>query len=372
MAFNRSVFIASAVAALLIAGGGAYVVGVQSNAAPTSEDGGGDGPPPAVVQTATAVTASLAPSSEVPGSVVSVQDSLIAAATSGKIEWVAEVGAVIAKGEIIARIDPADAAIARDDAAAEIRRLQARADYLDRNYERFVGLGDESGESEASLDAMRADRDEARVALDRARVALRRAETMLDRTEVRAPFDGRVVSREIQVGEFAAPGAAIARLVDIGTLEVSAQAPSALVGNVAPGDTVSITHGADRVAAPIRAIVPVGDEISRTLELRLALDDADWHIGAAVQVRLPSAAARMVTAAPRDALVLRANRVSVYTIDDDNIAHRRDVRLGAADGDLIEVIGDVAPGDRLVIRGGERLRDGQAVEIADQSDPASS
>ena len=100
------------------------------------------------------------------------------------------------------------------------------------------------------------------------------------------------------------------------------------------------------------------------LELRLELPETTWYIGSAVRVSLPSAAARIVTAVPRDALVLRADRISVFVISEENAARRVDVELGTAEGDFIEVIGDVKAGDTVVIRGGERLRDGQSVTIS--------
>ncbi|MEO1253060.1 MAG: efflux RND transporter periplasmic adaptor subunit, partial [Pseudomonadota bacterium] len=236
-------------------------------------------------------------------------------------------------------------------------------DYLDRLVTRYEGLGEEAGESEASLDEMRANRDEARQALTQAEVALARAEVTLERTLVRAPFAGRVVNQEIQVGEFANPGTALVRLVDIQELEVTARAPATLVGNVAAGDAVTIRYGAESADAELRAVVPVGDERSRMLELRFALPQSNWFIGSAVRVALPAAAAKSVIAAPRDALVLRAERISVFVIGDDDTARQVDVELGVAQGEFIEVIGDIKAGDRLVIRGGERLRNGQTVRL---------
>ena len=375
MRANRAKIILTAIAVISAAGGVAYFTGKKEAGAAQAvgqQDGAPGGPPPAVVHVAEAVSANLAPLSEAPGSVVSVRDSLVAAATTGKISWIEDIGAEVEEGAVIARIDDADATFNRDSNAADVRRLKARSDHLGRLYERFVSLGDDGGESQASLDEMRANRDEARQNLERARVALRRAEIELARTEVRAPFSGRLVTQEIQVGEFASPGSAIARLVDTKTLEVTAQAPAALLQNIAAGDQVTITHGAMSIKAPVRAIVPVGDEVSRTLELRLQLPETGWHIGTAVRVHLPTAAARNVVAGPRDALVLRSNRVSVFTIDEENKAKRIDVQLGSAEGDLIELIGDISVGDQLVIRGGERLRDGQDVDIRDPGASAQS
>lgn len=370
---NRKMILAGAAGVMLIAAGtAAFVYGghVGSSADAAQGDQARQGPPPANVAVATAEKKSLAPRSEAPGSVVSLRDSLVAAATSGKIEWVEDVGAEVEEGDIIARIEQADALLTRDNNAAEVRRLRARADYLESLYKRFVGLGEDAGESEAALDEMRSNRDEALQALAQAEVALRRAEINLERTEVKAPFAGRIVSQETQVGEFANPGTELIRLVDTRRLEVTARAPANLARNISAGDTITVANGAEMMDATVRAIVPVGDDRSRMLELRLELPDASWYIGSAVRVSLPASAPRTVTAVPRDALVLRADRISVFVISEEGTATRVDVELGAAEGDHIEVIGDVQPGDDVVIRGGERLRDGQPVTISSLSGDA--
>lgn len=363
---RKFIFAGSAGAVLIAAASTAYFYGNAIGADAETADAGqqNSGPPPAVVTVAKAEQRQLAPHAETPGSVVSTRDSLIAAATSGKIDWVAEIGAEVEEGDVIARIDNADARLAHDDSAAEVARLRSRSDYLSRTYERFTGLGEEAGESESALDQMRSDRDQARQSLAQAEVAHQRAKITLDRTEVRAPFAGRVVNREIQVGEYANPGAGLVRLVDTRRLEVTARAPAALARNITAGDMIKVTNGVATMQAEVRAVVPVGDALSRMLELRLDLPDSDWYIGSAVRVALPAAQARSVTAAPRDALVLRADRISVFVIAEDDTARRVDVKIGAAEGDFIEVIGEINTGDRLVIRGGERLRDGQKVTLS--------
>jgi RND family efflux transporter MFP subunit len=375
---KRKTQIASTAAALLIAAGAAsffYGSNVGASADTDTADAGDaaapSGPPPAPVSVAAAERRLLAPHSDSPGSVVATYDSLVAAATSGKIEWVADVGAEVAEGDVIARIDPADARLTRDDNAAAVRRLTARADYLDSFYKRFLSLGEDAGESAASLDEMRSNRDEAMEAVKQAQVAHDRAEIVLARTDVKAPFDGRIVSRQIQIGEFANPGTQLVRLVDTRRLEVSARAPANLVRNISAGDTIQIANGAETASATVRAIVPVGDALSRMLELRLEIPETGWYIGSAVRVRLPAKVAKTVTAVPRDALVLRADRISVFVISEDKTARRVDVELGTAEGDFIEVIGDIDAGDDVVIRGGERLRDGQTVTIATNLDEPS-
>ncbi len=85
-----------------------------------------------------------------------------------------------------------------------------------------------------------------------------------------------------------------------------------------------------------------------------------------MRIAVPTALRREVLSVPRDALVIRRNSISLYRIDDDNIARQVSVRTGIASGAFIEVRGDMKAGDRVVIRGGERLRDGQQVTVQNQ------
>ncbi|MEZ5922690.1 MAG: efflux RND transporter periplasmic adaptor subunit [Parvularculaceae bacterium] len=278
-----------------------------------------------------------------------------------------EIGNEVKEGDVIARIDPADATVQRDQARADIKRLEARANFLVTRVKRFESLGENGGESRSTLDQMRSERDEAAQNLASAKVTLRAAEIALERTEVKAPFNGRIAARETEVGEFVQVGAPIARLVNLDALEVTARAPDALLAAVHEGDEIGVNNSGESLTARVRAIVPVGDTVSRTLELRLVLPKTDWHIGSAVEVRLPRTAPRRVVAVDRDALILRADKVSLFLVNPENIAKKIDVELGAADGNLIEVIGAVKAGDVVVIRGGERLRDGQKVVIQDEA-----
>ncbi|MEL6360657.1 MAG: efflux RND transporter periplasmic adaptor subunit [Pseudomonadota bacterium] len=369
---RRRLLIAASLTTFIAAAGLWFAFGQESIAAEDTDEEETEtvdqGPPPAPVRVAEAVETTLAPLSDIPGSVISSSDSLIASATVGKLEWVAEIGAEIDEGAVIARLDQQDAVLARDEAKSDIGRLQARFEYLSSLYDRYVGLGEDTGEPAATLDEMRANKEEALQNLKRAEVALRRAETTLARTSIRAPFRGRIVSREIEVGEFANAGTPIARLVNTSDTEVTAQAPASILDAVSADDRIMVIRGSEEIEATVKAIVPVGDLVSRTMELRISMPETDWLIGEAVRVRVPATRPRLALAAPRDALVLRADRVSVFKIDNEMAAKQIDVDLGTAEGDLIEIVGDIAAGDRLVVRGGERLRDGQKVTIKEDED----
>ena len=117
----------------------------------------------------------------------------------------------------------------------------------------------------------------------------------------------------------------------------------------------------------MRTLVAAGDARSRLLDLRLSLPENGWTIGRPVRIALPTAIAREVLAVPRDALVLRRDGAAVFRVTEEGVAERISVQLGVASGSLVEVVGDLNAGDRVVTRGGERLRPGQTVKILNAS-----
>ena len=325
------------------------------------------GPPPATVVVADATQMTMAPSTLLPGTVVSIRDAVIAAETSGKIVDVVNVGTQVEAGTTLAQIDNTDASQLVSQRRAELQRLETLAKYHDDYFKRIDEYEHKLGLSAIAIAELRSNRDTAKADLASGQTALRVAKTALERTEIRAPFNGSVVSQSIQTGEYAQTGTSIVRLVDTTNLEVSAQVPASLVQPIAAGTMLEVTGMGKTVLAPVRALVPVGDEINRTMELRVTLQGTDFMVGAPVRVALPTAQPRDVVAIPRDAIIVRSNSQYVFVVDDDNVAHRKDIEIGYADGDMVEVIGEVENNAQVIVRGGERLRDGQNVVYANNA-----
>ena len=82
-----------------------------------------------------------------------------------------------------------------------------------------------------------------------------------------------------------------------------------------------------------------------------------------LRVELPLGAAEQKLSVPRDSLIIRTQGVFVMRVNGENKAERVPVKLGVADGDWIAVEGEIEPGDRVIIRGGESLRGGEAVKV---------
>ncbi len=319
------------------------------------------GPPPANVVVAQATKVTMAPHTILPGTVLSVSDAVIASETTGKVLSVALVGDIVKSGDTLAQIDPENAKQLVAQREAAVARLSSLYQYH-KDYFARVNLEESKlGIPEIGIAELRSNMETAKADMQSAQAALKSAQLNLSRTYIRAPFSGRVVSQSIQPGEYAQIGSPVVRLVDTENLEISARVPAALVQPVAPGSLLEVSGTGKEIRAPLRALVPVGDAISRTMELRVQLVDSGLLVGSAVRVKLPSAQAKEVVAIPRDAVILRTNAQYIFVVDKNGVASRRDVELGFAEGSMIEAIGDVSAGDTVIVRGGERLRDGQTV-----------
>ena len=319
------------------------------------------GPPPANVEIAKAAAMEMKPHTVLPGTVVSMRDAVIAAETSGKILSVVDIGDEVGTEDNLAVIDDTDAKQVLNQRKAELQGLRSLHKYHSDYFKRIEEYDHKLGLSAIAIAELRSNLDTAAADVARGVAALNGAQIALDRTQIKAPFAGSVVSPAIQTGEYAPTGTAIVRLVDTVNLEVSAQVPASLVQPIEKGTLIEVSGMGRSVMAPVRALVPVGDSINRTMELRISLKDTGFLVGTPVRVTLATAQPKEVVAVPRDALILRSNSQYIFVVDEDNVAHKQDVLLGYAEGEMIEVIGDVSSNATVIIRGGERLRDGQSV-----------
>lgn len=317
--------------------------------------------PPPSVGVSLARTVEMAPTSALPGTVVSRNDSQLASEVEGRIASVAEVGTVVPKGGVVARVDSSLAALQLASDRASEARLSAQLEYDRGQAERMQNLFAQNAIAKSTRDQAVSTRDMDAAALAQARAAVKKSQYEFDHTEIRAPFPGRVVARLINPGEYATPGKPVVRLVDIGTTEVSVQIPIASAAYLSDGLPLAVNIEGKNIKATVRAIVPVGDLASRTVEVRLALPAGSGFVGDAANVYIPSAAPHQAVAVPRNALVLREDNTYVFKVDRKGVAVRVAVQTGSAQGSLIEVHGPIAPGERVIVRGAERLEAGERV-----------
>ncbi|NBD94890.1 MAG: efflux RND transporter periplasmic adaptor subunit [Gammaproteobacteria bacterium] len=314
------------------------------------------------VELSEARVTAMTPTMQVAGTVVSRSDAYLSAEVEGRLISVADVGRRVDAGGVVARVEDTRLRLQAEELEAEKTRAKARLRFLEAELRRFEQLAETNLAAASQIDQTRSERDIAESDLAVVNSRLNQVQDQLDRTLIEAPFPGVVAERLSQAGERVAVGTRVVRLVNPQDLEVVARAPLDYYRYVRSGDELAVTRGDETLIAPLRSVVSVGSEQSHVFELRLDIEDP-LPVGQTVRVTIPTADVREVLAVPRDALVLRGDGIAVFIVDADNTARRIRVTTGIGQGEWIEVSGPIQEGDRVIVRGNERLRPGQTVTI---------
>jgi RND family efflux transporter MFP subunit len=117
------------------------------------------------------------------------------------------------------------------------------------------------------------------------------------------------------------------------------------------------------VEGKVDAIIPRADPQARTfpVKVRISNDEGRIGVGMLAEVRLPAGESYQATVVPKDAVITQGQENFVYLLDGEDTVHRTVVESGEGLGAWIVVKGGIEPGQRVVIRGNERLQEGQTV-----------
>ena len=316
---------------------------------------------PAAVVVSNVEYRELAPSVDVPGTVISRFDSSLASELSAKLVWIAEVGTVVKKDETVARLEDVTFKLLEMEAQGRLEGEQARVRFLISERDRLSQLAENNLSAKSQLDQIESNLAVAQSDVKIAEVQLGLAKIAMHITQIRSPFDGIVTERLRNIGERLNVSDEIIRVVDPNSLEVIARAPLNTVNFIKEKAVIDIHNDYRQDDASVRVIVPFGNPQSHMFEIRLDVDPDVWTVGESVRLSMPTADVKHVLAVPRDALVLRREGASVFKVKEDNTVEQVSVITGLGDGSHIEVIGELAEGDQVVTRGAERLSPGMEV-----------
>lgn len=315
------------------------------------------------VNVATVESTNLSPVAWVSGTVVSRNNSEIAAEVSGRLISLIDLGTHVKKGDVIAQIDDQPLKLRKQEESANVDNAKAKLSFEESEVSRQKVLVEKKLISEKDLEETIANFNIAKANLSAAQAKLAQITQSITYTKLKAPFDGIVAQRLSNQGEYVNNGNAIVRIVETANIESSLFAPLTAYQFLSQSSSLAIKSPLGEGQAPIKTIIPVADSRSHLMEVRLDMSKFDWPIGLDIKAAVATGESKRVLAAPRDALVLRRNAISIFIVDKENKAQQVEVAVGISENDRVEIIGDVHEGDKVVIRGAERLRAGQAVNI---------
>jgi len=332
------------------------------------------------------------------GYVTARRRATVSSKITGKVVEVnVEEGRRVAQGQVLARLDDSTprAALALAQAQAEaarraLRENEVRLAQAQLNQRRTAQLLQERIASQAQLDDAKAESDsiEARVAAlqEQIRVAERQIEVQeaeLDNYVIRAPFSGIAISKDAQAGEMVSPVTAgggftrtgICTIVDMNSLEIEVDVNESYISRVNAGqdaDAVLDAYPDWHIPARVITLVPTADRQKATVLVRLAFKKLDPRI-------LPDMAIKVTflregddtTATDGRQPVPLVPRAAIKTVGSDNftfvvrgdVVERRAIRVGGTDGDRLEVLAGLQPGDRVVLSPPPNLSDQSKVIV---------
>ncbi len=321
--------------------------------------------------------------------------STVAAKITGRVkEMLVEEGRQVTAGQVIARLDDADAkahlAAAQAElqvAQAAIREIEVNAADAQRTLARIKNLHREQVASQENLDHSKAAADalgaRRKLALEQVQAADSRlavARQDLENCTVRAPFSGVVVSKDAQVGEMVSPISAgggftrtgIATIVDMNSLEIEVDVNESYIAKVSIGQKVDAVLDAYpdwHIPGSVRTTIPTADRQKATVKVRIAFDRLDPRILPDMGVKVsflseedPSRKAAAQALVPKEAVRDINGKKKVFRVVDNKL-EQRTVKLGEERGIDIEIIDGISSGDVVVVNGPQDLRDGQRAEI---------
>lgn len=315
--------------------------------------------PPAAVAATEARSEQWQPVINSVGSLEAVNGIAVTTEVAGSVrsfEFVS--GQRVKTGDILVRLDDSvdQAALKGLVADRELARIQ---------FERASELSSRRAISQSEIDETRFRYEgiQARVQEQLARIA---------KKTIRAPFDGLLGLRLVDIGEYISPGDDIVRLQALDPIYVDYSVPEREFRNVAEGQQVLVkvsAYAEREFAGTVGAIESGVDERTRSIKVRATIDNSDGSLrpGMFAEVRTLRAQMRDVVTVPRTAISFNTYGDFAFVINEDDdgrlTVSRRAVTTGVSRDGRIEVVEGIKAGERVVRAGLLKLREGQAISI---------
>lgn len=320
-------------------------------------------------------TAVLEDRLQLSGTLSAERSARLSPAVDGLVERLrVDAGDVVQAGDVLLELD---SALARH-ALARSKAERIRAEVGIREAERLLAEARRLAERQHVADTELAAREAALALAEAERSALAATESeqaeLLERHTLRAPFDGVIVQRLTDRGEWVTRGTPVLELVAIDRVRLDVQAPQERFGDIdADAEVIVRPDTASTLELPGRIIarVPVAGETgARSFLVRILVEEEAHRLlpgtSATASIRLHVTARDGIVQVPADALLRHPDGgYSLFTVDggEEAVAHRHPVRIGRRASGMVEIVEGLPPGLPVVIRGNERLLDGQRVRV---------
>jgi membrane fusion protein (multidrug efflux system) len=300
------------------------------------------------------------------GSISAVQGVTVTPEIAGTVKEIAfESGAMVKKGDLLVRFDTSTE-------EAQLKALNAQLEWTRLSLDRSKKLRTDNTVSQSEL-------DQADAAFQQAKANADATQAIIEKKTIRAPFDGKLGIRQINLGEYVDAGKPIVSLQSLTPVYADFSLPQQSLSEIKTGMTVRVTldtYTNKQFEGKLTAINPNLDESTRNVRLQGTLDNSDQLLRpgmfARIEVLLPSD--QNVLVIPATAILSAPYGDSVYVIEKGtngpgSVVRQQFVRTGRARGDFVSVESGLKAGDHIVSAGLFKLRNGSAVTENNENAP---
>ncbi|HET8542718.1 MAG TPA: efflux RND transporter periplasmic adaptor subunit [Anaeromyxobacter sp.] len=327
-------------------------------------------PPPEVVSSARVERAEWEATRGAIGSLVATRGVTLASELPGTVREISfESGSFVRKGTVLVRLDTTTE-------QAQLQSAEAEASLTHVSLERARTLRENESNTPADLDAAEARAKQADAGVDTLRA------TIAKKT-IRAPFDGRISIRQVELGQVVAPGTPVASLQSVSPIHAEFWLPQQALAEIRAGQRARIRTDAFPGASWDGAITTVNTEVdvaTRNVRVRATFDNPDGRLrpGMFANVDVLSPEKRPVLMIPATAVMFAPYGDSVFAIEERKdektgqtalVARQKFVRLGDRRGDFVAIASGLDAGERVVAGGAFKLRNGMTVAVNDALGP---
>jgi RND family efflux transporter MFP subunit len=310
------------------------------------------------------------------GEVRARHEADLAFRVGGKVvERRVDLGAVVRKGEVLARLDPQDVDQAAASARAAVVAAESEMILAQVEFERARDLRARNFISASVLDARTAALRAAQARLAQARAQAVVAGNQAAYATLQADADGVVTAVLAEPGQVVGAGQGVLRVARRGEREILVHVPESRRREVGVGTTAEVRPWAESARSypgRVREVAPAADATTRTYAVRVSVPGADEFLplGATAMLRFVAPASGRILL-PLPAVTRQGEAASVWVVDGEGVVHPRPVAVAAfrEDGVLLEGESGLAAEDRVVVAGVHTLVPGQKVRAVDERAP---
>lgn len=285
------------------------------------------------------------------GTLEATNKATLTAQTSGRVTKIHyDVDDYVPAGAVVMELAATEQGARAARAGAGLEEARAALREAEANFTRAGQLIEQKLISQSDYDRVRAAFEAAKARVASAEAAQSEAQTQVGYTQVRAPYNGIVTARHIEVGELATPGRALVSGLSLENVRVTARVPQKFIDKVREQKKLQLVLQDGRSVEATNVVVfPYADEESHAFKVRAELApnvSGEIYPGMFVKVRLTTGEKPAVRV-PVSALIERNELSAVYVRRADGTPELRQVRIGRRDGERAEILAGLSAGEHI-------------------------